>query len=134
MLWVGVKPLVLKPFLPPPIARESGCEDGPVARGLCFYPGTRAWRGPLRRCSLEPDTWAVVPFRFGQPRADPQRTVRTARVRRAAPARYATFRIAPVGTTPVVAYRHNAITNLRASATIPIRRARFPTPNRVRYH
>ena len=35
-----------------------------MARGLCFYPGTRAWRGPLRRCSLEPDTWAVVPSPF----------------------------------------------------------------------
>ena len=80
MLWVGVKPLVLKPFLPPPIARESGCEDGPVARGLCFYPGTRAWRGPLRRCSLEPDTWAVVPSPFRSAAGRPA-TNRTHRAR-----------------------------------------------------
>jgi len=36
---------------------------------------------------------------------------------------YATFRIAPAGTTPIVTYRHSAITSLRATATIPIGRA-----------
>jgi hypothetical protein len=47
---------------------------------------------------------------------------------------YATFRIAPAGTTPVVTYRHSAITSWRATATMPIRRARFPVPNCARYH
>jgi hypothetical protein len=39
---------------------------------------------------------------------------------------YAAFTTAPAGTAPVVAYRHNAISNLRASATTPMRRARLP--------
>ena len=104
------------------------------ASGLCFYPGTRAWRGPLRRCSLESDTWAVVPSPFRSAEGRPATNLYAPRACDVQRERYATFRIAPVGTTPVVAYRHNAITNLRASATIPIRRARLPTPNRVRYH
>jgi hypothetical protein len=72
---------------------------------------------------------------------NPARTVRAVRVRRAASAYaivrttgYAAFRIAPVGTTPLVTYRHKTITNLRASATIPMRRARLPAPKRARYH
>ncbi len=44
------------------------------------------------------------------------------------------FHIAPSGTTPVVTYRHSAITSLRATATIPIRRARLPVPKCSRYH
>ena len=34
--------------------------------------------------------------------------------------------VAPSGTTPCSTYRHSAMINLRASATIPIRRARLP--------
>ena len=41
---------------------------------------------------------------------------------------YAAFTIAPAGTTPAVTYRQSAITSLRATATMPIRRARFPLP------
>jgi hypothetical protein len=44
---------------------------------------------------------------------------------------YAPFRSAPAGRSPVVTYRHRAITNLRATATIPIRRARRPVANRA---
>ena len=96
MLWVGVKPLVLSP--PPRSPRASTATNtltpfrrhaspamraGQNASGLCFYPGTRESRGPLRRCGLEPDTGRWYLLRFGQPLADPQRTVRTTRVRRA---------------------------------------------------
>jgi hypothetical protein len=88
-------------------------------------------RGPQRLCSLDPEhvgggTLFVAVGRWH----DPSRTVRAARVRRADPT-YATFRIAPAGTTPVVTYRQSAITSLRATATIPMRRARFPFPNRA---
>ena len=43
---------------------------------------------------------------------------------------YAAFNTAPAGSTPAVAYRHRAIKSLRASATMPTRRARFPRPKR----
>ncbi len=39
-------------------------------------------------------------------------------------ANHAAFKTAPSGTSPVVRYRHNAIINLRARATIAIRRTR----------
>ena len=44
------------------------------------------------------------------------------------------FSCAPSGTTPVSRYRHNAINSLRASATIPIRRRRFPLPPKRRWY
>ena len=53
--------------------------------------------------------------------------VRAARVNLVLPSpAYAVFNTAPSGTAPVVAYRHNAISNFRASATTPMRRARLP--------
>jgi hypothetical protein len=96
MLWVGVKLPGLEPSVKV-AAREHGDDTvtpfrlhaspamraGRKASGLCFYPGTRESRGPLRRCGLEPDTGRWYLLRFGQPLADPQRTVRTTRVRRA---------------------------------------------------
>src|SRR5436190_5119977 len=94
--------------------------------------------GPQRLYSLDPDTEAAVPSSWRlrvatrresySPRAGPPvGLVATERCYAAG------FRTAPVGTTPVVAYRHSAISSLRASATIPIRRARLPMPKRVRY-
>ena len=50
-----------------------------------------------------------------------------------APSCYAVFTTASVGMIPCTAYRHKAMTNLRASATIPIRRSRLPRPKRSRY-
>ena len=45
------------------------------------------------------------------------------------------FSRAPTGTTPVSTYRQSATSNLRASATMPIFRARrLPPPNRRWYH
>ena len=41
---------------------------------------------------------------------------------------YASLRTAPSGNTPVSKKRHSAISNLRATATIPIRRKRLPPP------
>jgi hypothetical protein len=77
-----------------------------------------------------PDTGATVPSSWRSTvRHDPSRNVRAARVSASERSPYATFRIAPVGSTPVVAYRQSAMSNFRASATIPIRRARLPVPN-----
>jgi hypothetical protein len=46
-----------------------------------------------------------------------------------------TFSCAPAGTVPVSTYRQSATSNLRASATMPILRARrLPPPNRRWYH
>jgi hypothetical protein len=134
MLWVGVKPPCLKPYLPPPIARESDNEAEPKGlRPLLLSGHARLARPPETMQSrvghVSGGTFSVSVSR-GPTRNEPY----APRACDAQRERYATFRIAPVGTTPVVAYRHNAITNLRASATIPIRRVRLPTPNRVRYH
>ena len=64
--------------------------------------------------------------------ADPQRTVRAARVYSSlCPPSYAALRMAPSGNTPAVAHRHRAISNLRASATMPTLRVRLPVPNRA---
>ena len=41
---------------------------------------------------------------------------------------YASLRAAPSGKTPVSRNRHSAISNLRATATIPMRRKRLPPP------
>jgi hypothetical protein len=46
-----------------------------------------------------------------------------------------TFSCAPTGTVPVSTYRQSATSTLRASATMPILRARrLPPPNRRWYH
>jgi hypothetical protein len=46
---------------------------------------------------------------------------------------YASLRAAPSGNTPVSKKRHSAMSNLRATATIPIRRKRLPPlPKRTR--
>ena len=99
---------------------------------LDFYPSARA-------CARLPETVQSrsrtcvrrYPLRGGRPLARPvaNRTRRARETRRREP--YATVLIAPVGTTPCVIYRHSAITSLRATATMPIRRARFPFPNRA---
>ena len=45
------------------------------------------------------------------------------------------FNRAPAGTVPAVTKRHNAISSLRASATMPMRCTRAePCPKRVWYH
>src|SRR4029453_11678180 len=41
---------------------------------------------------------------------------------------YASLSSAPSGMTPVSRKRHSAMSNLRATATIPMRRKRFPPP------
>jgi hypothetical protein len=41
---------------------------------------------------------------------------------------YASFRTAPSGKTPLLRKRHSAMSNLRATATIPMRLRRFPPP------
>jgi hypothetical protein len=89
-------------------------------------------RGPQRLCSLNPDTSAAVPpswrsrLRPCTTRTHSARETRTCRA-------YAPFNIAPCGTTPAVTYRHRAITSFRATATIPMRRARWPLPKFARY-
>ena len=96
---------------------------------LAFYPDARA-------CARSPETvqsqsghegggtfFVAV---AGRPSAN--RTRRAREMPGVAGAAYAAFRIAPAGTTPAVTYRQSAITSLRATATIPIRRARVPVP------
>ena len=86
-------------------------------------------RAAPRDCAVSiPNTWAAVPssWRSAVGRPFPNRTRRARETRRREP--YAIFTIAPVGTTPCVTYRQSAITSLRATATIPIRRARLPFP------
>ena len=120
---------------PPPAWRHVFPHAGPAMRHESMTqrsPSIRARaraRGPQRLCSLNPDTCAAVPSPWRSRRGDPTRTVRAARVRRAdATGATRLSRSRPRGTTPVVTYRHSAITSLRATATIPIRRARFPFP------
>lgn len=97
-------------------------------------PSIRArarWRGFPETVQSQSGPSAAVPpsWRSG---SDPPRTVRAARTPRR---RYATgFKRTPDGTTPPVTYRQSAISSLRASATMPIRRARFPLPKLARYH
>lgn len=95
-----------------------------------YSPSIRARahaRGPQRLCSLDPEHVCggtlFVAVGLGRPF-----TNRTRRARETQRELYATFTIAPVGTTPCVTYRQSAITSLRATATIPIRRARLPVP------
>jgi len=95
---------------------------------LAFYPSSRARRGPLRPSSLKPNT-SCGTFFVSVALGDPPQTVRAARVRDAS-APYAPFNTAPAGRTPAVAYRQSAINSLRARATMPTRRARFPRPKR----
>ena len=93
-------------------------------------------RGSQRPCTLNPGhVCATAPSPYRSLIDDPERSVRVARVRRVAAGDYATFTIASVGTMPVVAYRHNAITSRRATATMPMRRRRRPPcAKRSRYH
>jgi hypothetical protein len=127
---------------PPRLARFDvlGPHAGPVRRcGSVIHPlllseHARGARGPLRplqsrsghvRCG----TLSVSVARREQPARDRTRSTRERNARR----RYTAFMMAPLGTTPLVAYRHNAITSFRATATMPMRRARLPVPNRSRY-
>jgi hypothetical protein len=57
-------------------------------------------------------------------------TNRTRSTRANAVEPYTPFNTAPAGTIPAVAYRQSAINSLRARATMPTRRARFPRPKR----
>ena len=116
-------------------SRASGCASwvcAPSPRLLSEH--ARLSRGPLRLCSLDPDTSAAVPVSVSVARARPGRTPYPQHACDASAIAYAAFSTAPAGITPVVAYRHSAISSFRASATMPIRRARLPVPKCVRYH
>ena len=65
---------------------------------------------------------------------DPVLSVRSAREPAGVVRDYAAVTRAPSGAVPQVTNRHRAITSLRATATMPIRRARLPMPNRSRNH
>jgi hypothetical protein len=115
------------------LSRGSGLRQGRCPCATSIRARARA-RGSQRLCGLDPEhvcrgTLYVAVGRSARPVTNRTRSAREKR-RRA----YATFTIAPVGTTPVVRYRQSAITSLRATATMPIRRARFPLPKFVRYH
>jgi len=91
---------------------------------------TRAARAAPRDCAVSIQT-RVRQHLLGGGRVERPNTVPCCRARERVDRAYATFTIAPAGTTPVVTYRHSAITSLRATATIPIRRARLPFPKLV---
>ncbi len=115
-------------------SRGSGCEPWVVTQRSPSIRA-RADRAAPRDCAVSyPDTVLPHPLASGRV-TRPSDLSCAARVSASIRAgRYATFRIAPAGTTPVVTYRHNAIRSLRATATMPIRRARVPCAKRSRYH
>ena len=126
MLWAAVKLSDVRLFFSSSRGFGCGWIHDP---GLVFYPSSRAGAAP-RDCAVSiPNTCAAVPSLWRSAvRHDPSRPVRAARVSRVRHEPYATFMIAPVGTMPCVTYRQSAITSLRATATMPTRRARFPLP------
>ena len=106
---------------------SAACTDA----GLAFYPSAHD-RVRLPETVQSPcRTPGGGTFSVAVAIRDPSQTVRAARVRRSPRAAYAGFSTAPAGTIPSVTYRHNAMTSLRATATIPIFRARAPVPKRV---
>lgn len=92
---------------------------------LAFDPGARGFARPPETVQSRPGHGCCGTVSVAVARRDPTQ-LRTRSARETRRGDYATCIIAPVGTTPVVAYRQSAITNLRATATIPMRRARFP--------
>jgi hypothetical protein len=97
--------------------------------GLAFYPSARDLARLPETVQSRSRTRGCGPFSVAvRQRRNPTNTGRAARVPRgdSRDRADATLRIAPSGTTPVVTYRQRVITNLRATATMPIRRARFP--------
>ena len=113
-------------------SRGSGSSLGgdPV---LAFYPSSHARARLPETVQSRSGHVGCGTFSVSVARGDPSQSVHTPRVRRVARGDYATFTIASAGTTPVVAYRHSAITNRRATATMPMRRKRLLPPKRSRY-
>jgi hypothetical protein len=117
-------------------SQEPFGSSAPSIRGSAFAPHTRdsiqeAWK----RVALLTLGSAEEPGLFD---GDSHQLVRRAfaRGRFGGQAGYAwLFTIAPSGISPCSTYRHRAMSSLRASATIPIRRSRLlPLPNRRWYH
>jgi hypothetical protein len=115
MLRAAIKRPQIRLFASPLGSSVLGPHAGPVRRwGSVIDPlplsePARGARGPLRL--MHPDTGAAVPSPFRsrrreQPARDRTRSTREHNARR----RYPAFMTAPLGTTPLVAYRHNAIT------------------------
>jgi hypothetical protein len=95
--------------------------------------------GPQRLCDLRSRHGVLQHLllfdRVGVDRVgDPVLSVRSAREPVGVVRDYAAFTMAPSGALPLVTNRQRAITSLRATATMPIRRARLPVPNRSRNH
>jgi len=91
-------------------------------------------RGPQRLCGLRSRHGVLQHLLLYDRVGDPVLSVCSARERVGVVSGYAACTIAPSGTVPLVTYRQSAMTSLRATATIPMRRARLPTPNRSRNH
>jgi len=122
----------LKPSVFTRVRGRRGCSDP----GLAFYPSARDLTRLPETVQSRSRTLALRSLlRCGRRRRPYEHRTRNSRATRRLERRaYAVFRIAPCGTTPVVTYRHSAITNLRATATMPIRRARFPLAKCVSNH
>lgn len=90
--------------------------------------------GPQRLCDLRSRHDVLQHLLLFDRVGDPVLSVRSARERVNVVRDYAAFTMAPSGTVPLVTNRQSAMTSLRATATIPIRRARLPMPNRSLNH
>ena len=104
---------------------------------VAFYPSSRASTRLPETVQFPPGrlrdgTLSVTVTR--SPDRDRAHRTRETRRHSTTPAGYRAFSSAPAGTVPVVAHRHSAITSWRATATMPIRRARFPVPKRALNH
>lgn len=107
-----------------------GCQDP----ALAFYPvAPRRAPSPETLFVLDPNaTGCGTSFVTVARCATPHETSRSPCEAQRRFAVYARFKTAPAGGSPVVAYRHSAIISFRASATIPMRRARAPRQPNVR--
>ena len=115
------------------VSRGSGCASERTAPRRLLSEHAQHVRGSQRLCDLRSRHVVLQHLLLYDRKSDPVLSVRSARefggVRD-----YAACMIAPSGTVPLVTYRQSAIVSLRATATIPMRRARLPRPKRFRNH
>ena len=122
--------------------RRGGAHRGPftlpgVTPVAAFYPGPPRWAEPPETVCA-----SVTDHTIGSTSSEAGRALRRSARRRSCPsesetstARYTAFTIAPAGNSARVTHRQSAMHNLRATATIPMRRARRPwSAKRRRYH
>jgi hypothetical protein len=123
------------PRLASPHAGPGGAGHRPRTRLLSEHAHTHA--APGDDTSRPGHVGAAPSFRRSSRTLPNSCTPRACAARPSRPVRrppYMALRTAPVGGMPVRAYCQNAMSSLRATAIIPMRRARRPAPKRARYH